>query len=206
MNRKHVYFVDDNSSYRKLVEVHLQKSNFSYEVFSSPDNLLKMMRQETMPSIILTDLMMPGMDGIELIQEIKSRFDTSKTSFVVLSSQNDLNKVVQTMDCGADKYILKDHGVDVIMDHVFQAIHFKEESEFNALAVNLMPSEVSNIKIIREDHDSTLILSDIEFPTGSFINLKRKDEGGISLWRIESVDIENNKYFTTIKKIYENER
>lgn len=74
-------------------------------------NLLSSIR----PAIILTDLMMPGMDGIELCRRIKSNDNFSSTPVIILTAKHDVDTKVEGLTLGADDYITKPFNIDLLL-------------------------------------------------------------------------------------------
>ena len=69
---------------------------------------------ESTPDIILTDLMMPGMDGIELCRRLKSNPHTVSIPLIILTAKHDLGVKIEGLTIGADDYITKPFNLDVL--------------------------------------------------------------------------------------------
>ena len=67
------------------------------------------------PAIILTDLMMPGMDGIELCRHIKADPSLSATPIIILTAKHDVDAKVEGLTVGADDYITKPFNIDLLI-------------------------------------------------------------------------------------------
>lgn len=83
---------------------------------------------EQQPDLILLDLNMPGKDGLEMLEEIKTRFPAVK--ILVLTMYNSPEIVRRALSLGADGYLLKDHGRDELMfalREVLAGRHFVSE-------------------------------------------------------------------------------
>lgn len=61
------------------------------------------------PDIILLDLLMPGMGGIEFLQSMRQQHPSNSAQIIVLSNMGDTKLVAQAREYGADKYIIKAH-------------------------------------------------------------------------------------------------
>jgi len=106
MTQGKILVVDDQESIRKLVSMHLRKRG--YEVFSAcdgHDGLEKALEHH--PDIIVSDLMMPGMDGIELCKRVKADKEMRETFFIMLTAKGKIEDKVQGFDSGADDYMVK---------------------------------------------------------------------------------------------------
>lgn len=67
------------------------------------------------PSIILTDLMMPEMDGIELCRRLKANPDTASIPVIILTAKHDMQAKVEGLTIGADDYITKPFNIDLLL-------------------------------------------------------------------------------------------
>jgi NarL family two-component system response regulator YdfI len=92
---------------------------------------------ELSPDVVLMDLRMPGMDGIEAIQQIKARYPT--VEIVILTTYDDDEYIVQGLRAGARGYLLKDTGRQAL----FEAIRAAARGE------SLLPSAVVDKVVAR---------------------------------------------------------
>lgn len=87
-----------------------------FHVITAPDgaSALKLL-SSIRPAIILTDLMMPGMDGIELCRRIKADPNLATTPIIILTAKHDVDAKVEGMTVGADDYITKPFNIDLLI-------------------------------------------------------------------------------------------
>lgn len=204
MKNKQIYFVDDNESYRKLVEVYFKRNNLDLEVFDGPMELLNELDEGNFPELILSDLMMPYMSGIELFREIKDKYQRPIT-FALLTSQAEIKSVVSSFDYGIQHYLLKDTGIDIIAERVFRILNDKSP-DCDVQATTLTPSEIFMMKSIKREGDNVTLETPDELAVGEFLNLTFKDEPGVSLWRVVNLVHKDNKNFINLVRVYENNR
>lgn len=101
-----ILVVDDQESIRKLVSMHLRKRG--YDVLGARDGcegLEKALKHH--PDIIISDLMMPGMDGIEFCKRIKADKDMREVFFIMLTAKGKIEDKVEGFGSGADDYMVK---------------------------------------------------------------------------------------------------
>lgn len=106
MPGERVLVVDDNDAFRSLMATHLQRR--SYEVESARDGLeaLRVLREKGTFAVMVTDLMMPNMSGLELIREVR-KFD-EHLQVVVITAAATLETAISAMRAdGAYDYLLK---------------------------------------------------------------------------------------------------
>jgi signal transduction histidine kinase len=106
MTQGTILVVDDQESIRKLVCLHLRKEG--YEVFTACDGregLALAMRHR--PDIIISDLMMPGLDGMELCRLVKKQKELRETFFIMLTAKSRIEDKLRGFGSGADDYMVK---------------------------------------------------------------------------------------------------
>lgn len=105
-----IYLVEDDDSIRKLVIYALESQGFSAEGFEHPQKFWEAM-EEKLPELILLDIMLPGEDGISILQRIRQKEETSAIPVLMLTAKNTEYDRVQGLDAGADDYISKPFGM-----------------------------------------------------------------------------------------------
>jgi len=102
-----VVIVDDEILIRIGIKSSLNWEEYGFEIVGQAENGIKALEviEETHPDIVMTDIKMPKMDGLELISEIRSRYPGIK--IIVLSCLNDIDYVKKAIKLGAEDYILK---------------------------------------------------------------------------------------------------
>lgn len=100
-----ILIVEDHPEIRKYIIETLGKSY----IFDEADNGLEALRMTSEQSydLIITDLMMPGMDGIELCKILKSNIETDHIPIVMLTAKSSMENRIEGLDVGADSYITK---------------------------------------------------------------------------------------------------
>jgi DNA-binding response OmpR family regulator len=98
--------VDDEIGALTLIGIMLERGGFDVLKAKDADSALAVLDQET-PDMIILDVMMPGIDGIELCKIIRQRPDFANTPVLILSARGDAESVMRGMDAGADDYLPK---------------------------------------------------------------------------------------------------
>ena len=98
--------VDDDEAYLQLLRMILERKG--HEVFEAVDGLqaLKMWQERAIPFII-TDWMMPELDGVELVQRIRGANFPNYTYIILLTAKKNLTDIVDGLESGADDYLTK---------------------------------------------------------------------------------------------------
>lgn len=100
-----VMAIDDNPDMLSVINSTLQGEYNVILCNSSVEGLKKAL--DTQPDIVISDLMMPGMDGIELCECLKKEAKTKDIPFILLTAKADLTEKIKSLQIGADDYIFK---------------------------------------------------------------------------------------------------
>lgn len=103
---KRVLVVDDSRAQRKLLSASLVRRGFSVVDAASGEEALGVAREEP-PDLVISDWMMPGMDGLELCRQVRSLEHENYVYFILLTSKSEKGAVAQGLDVGADDFLTK---------------------------------------------------------------------------------------------------
>ena len=104
MNRKSVLVVDDDASLRRVTQMQLEEAG--YEVFTAADAAAGLaVMDASAPSLVITDMKMPGLSGIDLLRELRSRYP--ETPVILITAFGTVQTAVEAMRAGAYDYITK---------------------------------------------------------------------------------------------------
>jgi phosphate regulon transcriptional regulator PhoB len=106
MNKKKILVVDDERDIVALVSYNLKKEGFSVSSAFDGEDVLKAVRKEKFHLIIL-DLMLPGIQGMELCNMLRSSEETSSIPVIMLTAKSEELDKVLGLEMGADDYITK---------------------------------------------------------------------------------------------------
>jgi len=106
MSEVKVLVIEDESSIRQILKIQLEAAGYSATAAGSGEEGLERLAADP-PDLVLTDLMMPGMDGHEVCRRIKTHFRTAHIPVIMLTAKSDIGAKVQALDFGANDYITK---------------------------------------------------------------------------------------------------
>ncbi len=133
--------VDDNPDLTEMLKFELENE---FVVITAADGNDALKKIETVkPSIIVTDLMMPGMDGIELCRRLKSTPETVSIPIIILTAKHDLGIKIEGLTLGAEEYITKPFNLDVLRLRMNKLIQLTAKGATRPL----MEPEPESIKI-----------------------------------------------------------
>jgi len=149
MNKK-ILIVKDENNIRKDIMKTLHLSNYeTYGASDGADGLEK--ANKVKPDLIISDIMMPRLDGYELLKELQKNPDTATIPFLFLSAKSERNDVRDGMKLGADDYITKPYDIDELLEAIQTRLRKQEQYElvqhkkFEQLSTSInrsMPHEV----------------------------------------------------------------
>ena len=134
-----VWIVDDDQSVRWVLEKALRQADLHTRSFDRAEHLLEAM-QHTQPDVLLTDVRMPGMDGITLMQRLTHAHPD--LPIIVMTAYSDLDNAVSAYRGGAFEYLPKPFDIDEAVELVKSAARQKTslpEKEDEATSSNLPP-------------------------------------------------------------------
>ena len=130
MNQKLVCIIDDNDDIREIYRMKFASEGI--ETITAADGLegLRIIREKR-PAIILLDIQMPLMDGIEVLRELKADAELCKTPVIILSNVDSDDMFRTVTDLGAAEYYLVKSLVDPqrVIDVAMEALQGESEGE-----------------------------------------------------------------------------
>lgn len=102
-----VFFVDDDTFLLDMYSLKFSKSGYDVKVSTSPDDALKKLREGFTPDILLLDVVMPGMDGIEMLGAIRKEKLIPNTVVIMLTNQSAPQDIERAQKFSVDGYITK---------------------------------------------------------------------------------------------------
>ncbi|MDP1707000.1 MAG: response regulator [bacterium] len=120
---KKVLVIDDDMTFVASIKAMLDTAR--YEVVSAANGAEGLERvEESKPDLILLDIMMPKMDGIEFLKELNKKYGEGKTPVLVTSNVSTLDKISEGVELGVRGYFIKSNeslqGIAEIIDNVFK--------------------------------------------------------------------------------------
>jgi len=134
--------IDDNADIRSFI-----KKGFGekYYIYEAENGLIGLeIANKIMPNIVITDLMMPVMDGIEFCNKIKSSQKTSHIPIVMLTAKTSQENEIEGLKTGADEYVRKPFDLELLELKISNILKHRKElrKRFNR-EITLQPNEVT---------------------------------------------------------------
>lgn len=159
LNRPTVLLVDDNNELRKFLADQLKEF---YSVVEAKDGLEGLeIALELIPELVLSDVMMPGLDGIQLLDRLKNNITTSHIPVVLLTAKSSVENQIEGLKYGADYYITKPFQTDFILASIDNLLKQRKKI-FESLLASKKTIELSPGEIFITSRDETFLKDIIE--------------------------------------------
>lgn len=140
-----IYYVEDDNSIREIVLYTLHSMGFEAQGFADGQSFLKAL-EEDKPSLIMLDVMLPDIDGIELLKILKRQARTSDLPVIMATARDAEIEKIQALDLGADDYLSKPFSMMEMVARVKAVLRrYKKEETKLISAGNLSIDENSHV-------------------------------------------------------------
>lgn len=123
-----IYCVEDDESIRELMIYALRASGFEAEGFCSSTGLFDALSRG-LPQLILLDIMLPGMGGIEILKHLRSNPATAQVPVIMASAKGTEYDKVMGLDLGADDYLAKPFGMMEMVSRIRAVLRRTSQSK-----------------------------------------------------------------------------
>lgn len=106
MLKKLIYLLEDETHIQELIQYNLEESGFEVKVFGSGEAFFQELKKQV-PNLLLLDIMLPGMDGMDICRYIKQDAVYKKVPVIMLTAKSEEFDKVLGLELGADDYITK---------------------------------------------------------------------------------------------------
>lgn len=148
--KKKILIIEDESEIRENIAAFLTYSDYDVITASNGEDGI-LLAKETKPNLIISDIMMPDIDGFEVLKQLQMDSETESIPFLFLTAKNDKNSIREAMQLGADDYISKPFDFNDLISSINKRLekHTKQFAHLNQkiedLQYNLkhtMPHEI----------------------------------------------------------------
>lgn len=113
----HIYIVEDDKNIREIEMFALKNSGYVVEEFENAKSFFSR-SVEKVPDLVLLDIMLPDMDGLDIVKKFRSRPDTVRVPIILVTAKTTELDKVKGLDIGADDYLTKPFGVMELISRV----------------------------------------------------------------------------------------
>jgi len=131
-----ILIVEDDPAIRRVIALAVKSAGHSPVLEADTgDGGLSAVRREK-PALVLLDVMLPGMDGIEVCRRVKSDPALASTAIILLTAKGEENDVVTGLDAGADDYVTKPFSKEVLLARMRAALRKDPTAPAGTLALD----------------------------------------------------------------------
>ncbi|MGD9209934.1 MAG: response regulator transcription factor [Desulfobacteraceae bacterium] len=142
MGKAKILIVDDEEDILELIRYNLTREGFTTTCAVSGEAALKQVQKDP-PDLIILDLMLPGVDGLEVARRIKSDSNLKNIPIVMLTAKGEEADVVTGLELGADDYIIKPFSPKIMIARIKTVLRRQNEPEQN----DEIPIRIDNLSI-----------------------------------------------------------
>ncbi len=171
MANETIMIIDDERDILQLIRYNLEKEGYKTITFTSGEQALSEAKRQQ-PHLIILDLMLPGVDGIEVCKQLREENETKQIPILMVTAKSEEADIILGLEMGADDYITKPFSPKVLIARVRAILR---RSRKNPLSGGREPYiKIHNIMIDSTKHevyadDEALSLSVTEFAILEFL-------------------------------------
>lgn len=125
-----IFYVEDDTNIRELVEYTLKSSGFSVKGFELAESFFEKLKVEK-PDLILLDIMLPDKDGISILKELRNNGDFKHIPVIMLTAKSSQLDKIKGLDEGADDYITKPFDIIELISRIKAVLRRTKPEEEN---------------------------------------------------------------------------
>ncbi|TWI71655.1 two component transcriptional regulator, winged helix family [Desulfobotulus alkaliphilus] len=117
MAKEHILVVDDEEDILELIRYHLSREGYGVLLAGSGEEALRLVRDHS-PDLMVLDLMLPGVDGLEVTRRIRRQPGDASLPIVMLTAKGEEADVVAGLELGADDYVTKPFSPRILLARI----------------------------------------------------------------------------------------
>ena len=106
-----ILVAEDDESIREMLRYYFTSVGYTVRAYESGEALLSGEEGESSPVLCILDIMLPGMDGLELLRRLRARRESAQVSVILLTARTAEMDRVAGLEAGADDYVVKPFGI-----------------------------------------------------------------------------------------------
>jgi two-component system alkaline phosphatase synthesis response regulator PhoP len=161
MAKPTILVVDDEEDIRELVSLNLEREGFRVTGVETGEQALAQ-AQADMPALVVLDLMLPGIDGLEVCRKLKAQPKTQTIPIVMLTAKGEESDIVTGLELGADDYVTKPFSGKVLVARVRRILRRKSEEadEEGVLRVHELVIDPARYEVLVKNQPVELTLTE----------------------------------------------
>lgn len=166
-SKKTILIVDDESDIVEFISYNLKREGFKVHSANNGKDALQL-TIEIHPDLILLDVMMPGLDGIEVCEQIRKTPGVDHTIIAMLTARSESYSQIAGFDAGADDYIIKPIRPKLLVSRIKALVKRSGYGKLPADSSGTDVRDFGNVQIYIEKHRVTVNENDVALPKKEF--------------------------------------
>lgn len=155
-----ILVIEDDATIRTILGMTLKNAGFErVKSVARGDEGLEQIRQ-TRPSLVLLDLMLPGLDGLTICRRVRENPELAETRIIMLTAKSENEDIVRGLDMGADDYVTKPFSREILLARIHAVLRRQDPMASGKTLDGLLLDEAGNAARLGE---TVLTLTRLEF-------------------------------------------
>lgn len=163
MGKEHILIVEDDEDILELIKYNLTKDGYKISFEMSGEGALSFLSAKT-PDLILLDIMLPEIDGLEVCRTIKADSNLKVIPIIMLTAKGEEADIVSGLEMGADDYITKPFSPKVLIARIKTVLRRKSKADINENSL----IRINDLKIDPGKHEVLLCGQPVEMTYSEF--------------------------------------
>lgn len=178
MVKEKIFVIDDEKDIVKIVQYHLRKEGFEVVKAYSGGSALDIIDSTNNLNLIILDIMLPGMNGLEICKKLKMNDKSKNIPIIFLTVKSDEADIIKGLKTGADDYITKPFSPKILVEKVRTVLR-RSKTDVNKILAEII--KVGDIEINIPKHNvkikgESINLTNLEF---NILTLLAKNQGKV---------------------------
>ena len=167
MPREHILVVEDEEDIRELIKYNLEREGFEVSLVGTGEEALPAAAQQK-PDLILLDLMLPGMNGIDVCRSLKAESELADIPILIVSARGEETDVVTGLELGADDYLTKPFSPRVLVARARAVLRRKSAKTEEVISGPTPAVSIHGLKINPRKHEAHLFEKSLSLTATEF--------------------------------------
>lgn len=169
MPQEKILVVEDDKDILELITYNLEQEGYKVRTQTSGEGCLQQVRREK-PDLLLLDLMLPGMDGLDICKLLKRDPETESLPIIMVTAKGEESDIVLGLELGADDYVTKPFSPKVLVTRIRAVLRRRRSAEPDSdAAVTYKDLHIDPARHVAKVQDESLSLTATEFGVLHFL-------------------------------------
>jgi two-component system alkaline phosphatase synthesis response regulator PhoP len=164
MAKEQILVVDDEEDILELITYNLMKEGYQVLTAASGETAISKAHREK-PDLILLDLMLPGVDGLDVYRELKKKQETSQIPIIMVTAKTEDADIITGLELGSDDYVTKPFSPKVLLARIKSVLRRKKYEEVEdtpILRIHELTINPARHEVLVKDEPKSLTASEFK--------------------------------------------